>query len=236
MKIRIDKLISNMGYGSRNEIKKDAKKGKVLVNGRIEKNTSRIVDTEVDKVYYNRFEIEYSEFLYLVMNKPSGVISATEDRETTVVDLLEDFFAVLDPAPVGRLDKDTEGLLFLTNDGKLNHNLTSPKKNIPKKYYVELEQEIEENYKKVFEKGVLLIPENIVTKPAELEILTDRTCELTIYEGKYHQVKRMFEKVGNSVTYLKRIEMAGFELPEDLEPGEYRELTKEELEYLQNLN
>lgn len=236
MKIRLDKLISNMGYGSRNIIKKDAKKGLVLVNGEAVKNTGTIIDTDEDEVLYNGELIEYREYIYLIMNKPSGVISATEDSyHETVLDLIDDYYRVFVPSPIGRLDIDTEGLLILSNDGMLNHNLTSPKKNIPKTYYVELRDNIEERYEKVFKEGIKLMPEDIVTKPAEINILTDNSCELTIYEGKFHQVKRMFEKVGNEVVYLKRIKMGNFKLPTDLDIGEYRELTDEELKTLMDM-
>lgn len=233
MKIRLDKLISNMGYGTRNEIKKNSKKGLISVNGEVEKNSARIVDTEKDLVRYMDTSIDYKEFIYFVMNKPEGVISATEDsNHETVIDILDDFDKRYNVAPIGRLDIDTEGLLILSNDGKFNHNLTSPKKNIPKTYYVELLDEIEESYIKEFKKGIKLIPEDIVTKPAELKILDDKSCEITIYEGKFHQVKRMFEKVGNRVVYLQRIKIGDFYLPEDLEIGEYRELTEEEMDIL----
>lgn len=233
MKIRIDKLISNMGYGSRNDIKKDAKKGMVLVNDKIEKNSAKIIDTDIDTVQYNNVIIEYKEYIYLVMNKPQDVISATEDSyHETVMDLIDEEYLIFNPAPIGRLDIDTEGLLILSNDGKFNHEITSPKRNIPKTYYVELESKIESNYESIFKKGIKLMPEDIITKPAELNILGDNICELTIYEGKFHQVKRMFEKVGNEVTYLKRIQMGDFKLPEELELGEYRELTEEEMKIL----
>lgn len=233
MKIRIDKLISNMGYGSRNDIKKDAKKGMVLVNDKIEKNSAKIIDTDIDTVQYNNVIIEYKEYIYLVMNKPQDVISATEDSyHETVMDLIDEEYLIFNPAPIGRLDIDTEGLLILSNDGKFNHEITSPKRNIPKTYYVELESKIESNYESIFKKGIKLMPEDIITKPAELNILGDNICELTIYEGKFHQVKRMFEKVGNEVTYLKRIQMGDFKLPEELELGEYRQLTEEEMKIL----
>ncbi|QQK08469.1 pseudouridine synthase [Miniphocaeibacter halophilus] len=230
MKIRLDKLISNMGYGSRSEIKKNAKKGLIKVNNVIEKNSGKLVDTEEDIVKYKDETIEYRQFIYLLMNKPKGYISATEDSyHETVLDLLDDYHKSFLPAPIGRLDIDTEGLLLLSNDGKFNHELTSPKKNVPKTYYVELARKIEDDYEKIFKKGIKLMPENIVTKPAEFKVLTEKTCELTIYEGKFHQVKRMFEEVGNRVIYLKRIKMGYFELPMDLEPGEYIELREEEI-------
>ncbi|HHX69668.1 MAG TPA: rRNA pseudouridine synthase [Gallicola sp.] len=228
--MRLDKLISNMGYGSRSEIKKDAKKGLIKVNDMVEKNTGKLIDTEKDLVKYNDEIIEYRQFIYLLMNKPKGYISATEDSyHKTVIDLLEDYHKSFNLAPIGRLDIDTEGLLLLSNDGKFNHELTSPKKNVPKTYYVELARQIEDDYGKVFKKGIKLMPENIVTKPAEFKILSEKSCELTIYEGKFHQVKRMFEEVGNRVTYLKRIKMGHFKLPVDLDAGEYIELTEEEI-------
>lgn len=236
MKIRLDKLISNMGYGSRSIIKKDAKKGMVLVNDNVVKDSGTIVDTDKDEIFYNGELIEYRKYIYLIMNKPSDVISATEDNfHETVLDLIEDYYKSFLPSPIGRLDIDTEGLLILSNDGKLNHDLTSPKKDIPKTYYVELEEKIEDFYEKKFKKGIKLMPEDIITKPADIKVLSEKTCELTIYEGKFHQVKRMFEKVGNKVIYLKRITIGNFYLPTDLELGEYRELTEEELNILKLL-
>lgn len=231
MKIRVDKLIANMGFATRSEIKKASKKGAVLVNDEVEKNSGRIVDTDTDRVSYFGDPVEYKEFIYLLMNKPKGVISATEDfYDKTVIDLLLEEHATFNPFPVGRLDKDTTGLLLITNDGELNHNLTSPKREVPKTYKVTLESDIEEEeYNSTFKKGIKLMPENIITKLATMEIIDKRHCYLTIKEGKYHQVKRMFEKVGNKVIELERVKFGNLELPSDLEYGEYIEITKEDI-------
>ena len=231
MKIRVDKLIANMGFATRSEIKKASKKGAVLVNDEVEKNSGRIVDTDIDRVSYFGDPVEYKEFIYLLMNKPKGVISATEDfYDKTVIDLLLEEHTTFNPFPVGRLDKDTTGLLLITNDGELNHNLTSPKREVPKTYKVTLESDIEEeDYNSTFEKGIKLMPENIITKPATMEVIDNRHCYLTIKEGKYHQVKRMFEKVGNKVIELERVKFGALELPSDLELGEYIEITKEDI-------
>ncbi len=231
MKIRVDKLIANMGFATRSEIKKASKKGAVLVNDTVEKNFGRIVDTDIDRVSYFGDTVEYKEFIYLLMNKPKGVISATEDfYDKTVIDLLLEEHTIFNPFPVGRLDKDTTGLLLITNDGELNHNLTSPKREVPKTYKVTLESDIEEeDYNSTFKKGIKLMPENIITKPATMEVIDKRRCYLTIKEGKYHQVKRMFEKVGNKVIELERVKLGALELPSDLELGEYIEITKEDI-------
>lgn len=230
MKIRLDKLIGNMGFGTRSEIKKASKKGAIMVNGEVEKNSGRIVDTKEDDITYWGEKVEYKEFIYLLMNKPKNVVSATEDFfDETVVDLLEDYHKHFNPAPVGRLDKDTTGLLLLTNDGGLNHMLTSPKNEIKKTYKVKLQKDIEEErYAKVFKEGIKLLPEDIITKPAQLEVIDLRNCYITITEGKFHQVKRMFEKVDNKVLELERVKMGNLVLPEDLEPGEYIEIDENE--------
>ncbi len=233
--MRLDKLLANMGYGSRKEVKQLLKQEEVTVDGEVVKNSAMHVDpeTQIVEVYGER--VQYIEFIYIMMNKPQGVISATEDvRDETVVDLLDPFVQHFKPFPVGRLDKDTEGLLLLTNDGNLAHNLLSPKKHVPKTYYAKINGVVTEEDVEAFKRGVEL-DDGYVTKPGELVILTsDKTSEieLTIMEGKFHQVKRMFESVGKKVTYLKRISMGNLKLDEDLELGDYRELTEEELESL----
>ncbi len=170
------------------------------------------------------------------MNKPAGVVSATEDNyDRTVVDLLKEEDRFYAPFPVGRLDKDTEGLLLLTNDGQLTHNLLSPKKHVDKLYYAEVEEEVTEEDVKAFQEGILLTNENYKTLPAKLEIIEagyPSKCLVTIKEGKFHQVKRMFNAVNNEVIYLKRISMGPIKLDDKLELGEYRHLTVEELELL----
>lgn len=233
--VRLDKLLANMGYGSRKEVKQLLKQKEVTVDGEVVKNSAMHVDpeTQIVEVYGER--VHYIEFIYMMMNKPPGVISATEDvRDETVIDLLDPFVQHFEPFPVGRLDKDTEGLLLLTNDGDLAHNLLSPKKHVPKTYYAKIDGVVTEADIEAFKRGVEL-DDGYMTKPGELVILKSAQTseiELTIMEGKFHQVKRMFKSVGKTVTYLKRISMGSLKLDETLELGDYRELTEEELEAL----
>ncbi len=234
---RVDKILANLGYGSRRDVKKICRSGLVKVDGNIIKDSSVHVDPESSKIVIGNEVVNYREFVYIMMNKPQGVISATEDMmDTTVVDLLDkeyDTFAVF---PVGRLDKDTEGLLLLTNDGQLAHQLLSPRRRVPKTYYAEVQGAVTEDDIYKFKEGVF-IDEEYKTLPAELKILKSddiSEIELTIYEGKFHQVKRMFRMVGKAVIYLKRLSMGSLELDDNLDLGEYRELTKGELKHLKN--
>lgn len=240
MKIRIDKMISNVGLGSRKQIKQDAKKGNIKVNDIIVKDSSKIIETEKDEVKYKGEKVKYVQYIYLMMNKPQGVVSATEDNyDKTVVDLLENKDKFYEPFPVGRLDKDTEGLLLITNDGQLTHNLLSPRKHVDKTYYVELAEEVTEEDVNEFAEGIILAEENYKTLPAVLEIIESgypSKCHVTIKEGKFHQIKRMFIAINNEVTYLKRISMGNLKLDETLKLGEYRHLTEEELKLLMNRN
>jgi 16S rRNA pseudouridine516 synthase len=233
--MRIDKVLANLGYGSRKEVKKLLKDGSVTVNDEKIKDAKQHVDPEQDTIRINGETVEYREFIYLMMNKPPGVISATEDnRDETVIDLLEAEDLIFEPFPVGRLDKDTEGLLLITNDGQLAHRLLSPKKHVPKTYFAVIDQEVTEEDVAAFRKGVVL-DDGYATKPGELKILKSgerSDIELTITEGKFHQVKRMFEAVGKKVVYLQRLSMGSLQLDETLELGEYRELTEEELQSL----
>lgn len=233
--MRIDKVLSNLGYGSRKDVKKLLKDGAVKVNDVLIKDAKQHVDPEKDVLTLNGEQIQYREFIYLMMNKPPGVISATEDKhDQTVIDLLEVDDLVFEPFPVGRLDKDTEGFLLITNDGQLAHRLLSPKKHVPKTYFAVIEGEVTEADIEAFKKGVTL-DDGYLTKPGELVILKSglmSDIELTITEGKFHQVKRMFQAVGKRVVYLKRLSMGPLALDETLELGEYRELTDEELEML----
>lgn len=233
--LRLDKLLANMGYGSRKEVKQLLKGGVVKVDGTPIKDAKFHVNVEEQEVVIHGEVVEYKEFVYLMMHKPPGVISATEDdNHETVVDLLEMEDAIFDPFPVGRLDIDTEGFLLLTNDGKLSHQLLSPKKHVPKKYYAKVAGVVTEEDVKAFQKGVIL-DDGYETKPGELTILHSdeiSEIELVITEGKFHQVKRMFEAVGKKVVYLKRTEMGPLVLDEELELGQYRELTDEEVELL----
>ena len=233
--MRLDKLLANMGYGSRKEVKQLVKDKVVSVDGVTAKSTSQHVDPAAQEVMVFGEVVEYREFIYVMLHKPPGVISATEDlRDTTVIDLLDPMLQHFAPFPVGRLDKDTEGLLLITNDGQLTHNLLSPKKHVPKVYYARIAGEVTEADGEAFDKGVIL-DDGYETKPASLTILAageQSEIELTIQEGKFHQVKRMFEAVGKKVVYLKRLSMGSLHLDDSLALGEYRELTEEEVTQL----
>ena len=235
---RLDKILGNLGYGSRKEIKESARKGIIEVNGVIVKDSGMKVDPENDKIFINGEQVFYRKYIYLMMNKPDGVISATFDnRDETVIDLLEIEHQVFDPFPIGRLDKDTVGLLLLTNDGELNHRLISPKWKVDKVYYAKIDAEVTEKDIKKFKNGITL-DDGYTCKEAKLEIIKageeESEIMLTIQEGKFHQVKRMFEAVNKNVTYLKRVEFGTLKLDESLEEGEYRELTEEELNTLKS--
>lgn len=228
---RIDKILSNMGYGSRKEVKMLIRGGLVEIDGIVVRDSGYQVETDVQEIKVGGNRIFYKDFIYILMNKPPGVISATEDnRERTVVDLLSDEFKSFNPFPVGRLDKDTEGLLLLTNDGQLTHLLLSPKKHIPKTYMAKVTGRVIEKDVEAFSKGVTL-EDGYKTMASQLEILESgdiSLVEITIYEGKFHQVKRMFKSIGKEVVYLKRISMGELKLDEKLELGEYRELNETE--------
>lgn len=232
--MRIDKYLANMGVGTRKEVKEYISKGFILLNGEVVKKPTQQVNENEDKIEYLNQEIIYKPYIYLMLNKPQGVISATKDYSETVIDLLEEKYQNKDIFPVGRLDKDTEGFLLLTNDGKLAHELLSPKKNVNKKYFAKLENKLKKDDIQVFENGVYLEKENYLTKPAKLEIISDYEAFVTIQEGKYHQVKRMFHAVDNEVIFLKRISMGELSLDENLKPCEYRELTDEEINLLKD--
>lgn len=230
--MRLDKLLANMGYGSRKDVKQLLKKKKVQVNEKTITDGSQHVDPNEDIVTVNGEQVIYREFIYLMLHKPPGYISATEDNiEKTVIDLLPEQYLIFQPFPVGRLDKDTEGLLLITNDGKLAHELVSPKKNIEKMYYAKIKGKVTEEDQKKFWEGILL-DDGYRAKPAKLKILSSEDIsevEVTVTEGKYHQVKRMFEATGKKVTYLKRLQMGPLQLDPSLPRGSVRELTKEEL-------
>lgn len=232
---RLDKILSNLGYGTRKEVKDLIKAGAVEIDGTIAKDVGLQVDPVSQIIKVNNKELKYREYVYIMMNKPQGVVSATEDnRDTTVVDLLEDSLQAFDPAPVGRLDKDTEGLLLLTNDGQLAHKLLSPKKHVPKTYFAHIEGLVGDSDIEAFEQGITL-DDGYETLPAQLKILVQgelSQVEIVIYEGKFHQIKRMFQAVDKRVVYLKRIAMGNLLLDESLDNGEYRELREEELQLL----
>lgn len=231
MKIRLDKYLADMGKGTRSEVKKAISKGLVRVNNEIVKKPETKLDTDSDNVLFDGVLVGYAQYEYYMLNKPAGVISATEDkREKTVVDLItkkkrKDLF------PVGRLDRDTEGLLLISNDGELAHRLLSPSKHVDKVYYAKIDGKVTIEDVEAFQQGVD-IGEEKLTRPAKLRILksgTQSEIELTICEGKFHQVKRMFQAVGKEVVYLKRLQMGTLILDESLKPGEYRELTEQEI-------
>lgn len=233
---RLDKVLSNLGYGTRKEIKQIVKKGNVKVNDKIVKDNGLQIDPEKDSIFINGEEVIYREFIYLMMNKPDGVISATFDnRDETVIDLLSYEHQVFEPFPVGRLDKDTVGLLLLTNDGELNHKLIAPKWHVDKVYYAEIDMPIDEKDIKAFENGVVL-DDGYKCMSAKLQVLENledgAKVKVTVQEGKYHQVKRMFESRGKKVVYLKRTMFGNLPLDESIEEGQYRELTQEELDTL----
>lgn len=234
---RLDKVLSNMGYGSRKDVKAHIKNGFVKVNGEIVRDNSLKLDPYNDKIHFKEKQINYREFIYLMMNKPQGLVSSTDDPLTkTVIDLLPREYQIYEPFPAGRLDKDTEGLLLITNDGQLAHQLLSPKKGVNKVYYVEVDGYVDESYKVKFQDGIVL-DDGYKTLPAELEIIKSdiiSKVNLTIQEGKYHQVKRMFESISMNVVFLKRISMGQLRLDTGLEAGEYRELTDDEIRLLHN--
>lgn len=231
---RIDKILANMGYGSRKEVKKLIKNNLVEVNGKKIKDPSINIDPEKDKIMVGDEIVNYRKFIYIMMNKPEGVVSATFDNyDETVIDLLEEEYQVFNPFPVGRLDKDTVGLLLITNDGELNHKLISPKWKVDKVYYAEINKEVNDEDVEAFKNGIIL-SDGYKCMPGKLEIIKSdengAEVYVTIQEGKFHQVKRMFEALDKKVVYLKRVKFGNISLDENLEEGEYRELTEEELE------
>lgn len=236
--MRLDKLLAHMGFGSRKEVKALLKQQRVVVNGDIERRHNRHVDSINDQIFVDDEQVIYRPYIYLMMNKAPGYVSATEDhRDQTVIDLLTDEYRLFNPFPVGRLDKDTEGLLLITNDGQLAHFLTSPNRAVKKTYFAIIDSKVTEGDQAAFLKGVTL-DDGYVTKPGELTILESgdqSKIELVITEGKYHQVKRMFAAVGKKVTYLKRIQMGELKLDPHLSLGAYRELNDAELAYCLSL-
>lgn len=234
--MRLDKFLSNMGVVSRRELKNYIKKGNVSVNGKCAVNADMRIDENNDDVIFCGEKIVYNKYVYLMLNKPAGYLSATEDfRCKTVLDLLNDRYRKMQLFPVGRLDKDTEGLLIMTNDGELCHKLLSPKYHVSKKYYVESEKKLDVSAINAFKEGVY-IDGGYKTLPALLEITND-PCKsyVTICEGKFHQIKQMFKAVGNAVEYLERVEFGTIKLDENLARGEWRELDDDEIAVLRSV-
>ena len=222
--LRADKFLADLGIGTRSQIKNIIKNKKVAVNGQIITSANVKINTEKDVVTVNGKEINYKKYTYIMMNKPAGVISSTEDKQKTVIDLLPKELQNLDLFPVGRLDKDTVGLLILT------HNTLSPKKHIDKKYYAKISGTLPENAVEIFKNGVTI--GDYKCKSADLSIIDNNSIEVVIHEGKFHQVKRMFEAIGCKVEFLKRISFGKINLDENLNQGEYRELNTAEMEYI----
>ncbi len=241
MVIRLDKYLADAGQGTRSAVKSLVRQGCVLVNDKVVKKSDIKVDTEKDKITVNGKLLKYAEFEYYMLNKPAGVVSATTDSwDKTVIELIREDKR-RDLFPVGRLDKDTEGLLVITNDGILANKLLTPGKHVEKTYYARVDGEVTDDTVKHFADGVD-IGDDKPTLPAELVIRnvsktdegTASEIEITITEGRYHQIKRMFEAVDMKVAYLKRLSMGKLNLDKRLKCGEYRKLTSEELDILKN--
>lgn len=226
--MRLDKLLTECGLGTRTQVKSILSEGRIKVNGKIEKSNKRKIDLSKDEVYIVDKKLDYKPFRYYIMHKPAGYITATsDDYHETVMDILPSWVIKKDLVPVGRLDKDTEGLLLFTNNGKLNHELLSPKKHVEKTYYVELEDDINKEAIDRLKSGVLIL-DAYFTKKAKVEVIDNRSINLTIVEGKYHQVKEMLKAVENKVTYLKRIRFGSLSLG-DLKKGEVIEIELEDI-------
>lgn len=240
--MRIDKYLADCGIGTRSEVKKYIKAKQITVNGEVVGKPEQKIDENVDVVCFKGQPITYEKYVYYLFHKPAGCVTAKQDNvHKTVMEYFPEEIRVKDIAPVGRLDLDTEGLLLFTNDGPLTHHLLSPTHHIPKTYYAVLDKEVSATAVELFKEGVD-IGDDKLTLPAELVILPEKvdddgnsvySAELTIHEGRFHQVKRMFEAVGCTVTYLKRLSMGDLELG-DLPKGEYRKLLLEEIEELKN--
>lgn len=231
MIVRIDKILSELGFGSRQEIKKHVKAGKIRINDNIVKKPEEKLNSEVDKLFFEGKEVEVEEFETFILYKPAGYVCATKDNvHKTVIELIDS--KRKNVVPVGRLDLDTEGILILTNDGDLNHRLVSPSSHVDKTYYAIFEGRLNENAVEMTKNG-LDIGEGEVSKPAKLEIISSNEIMLTIHEGKFHQVKRMVKALGGEVTYLKRVAFGGLRLDDlKLKKGESRKITEIEMEML----
>ncbi|MBW9150195.1 rRNA pseudouridine synthase [Clostridium sp. CM028] len=236
---RIDKILSNLGHGTRKEVKALLKKGKIEVDGVIVSDNTMKIDPDKAVIKVAGEEITYRKYIYIVMNKPAGVVSATVDKyDETVIDLIDQEYHAFNPFPIGRLDKDTVGLLLITNDGELNHKLIAPKNHVDKAYYAEINKFVDQKDIDTFKKGVVL-DDGYKCMPAILKVLNadenGSEVMITIQEGKFHQVKRMFESVDKNVAFLRRISFGPLKLDENLSEGQYRELSEEELDLLKQI-
>ncbi|WP_414048542.1 pseudouridine synthase [Macrococcus animalis] len=231
--MRLDKFLSNHGVGSRKEVKALLKKKVITVNDLVVTKSDVKVNPEIDTIMVQGEIIHFEPYVYIMLNKPHGVVSSTQDKDKTVIDLI-DGLDHYDLHPVGRLDKDTEGLLILTNDGQFSHDVLSPKKHVDKTYFAKIAGVVSYDTIKTFSKGVTL-EDGYHTMPGDLSVISvdnnNQMSEinLVIQEGKFHQVKRMFEAVNMKVTYLKRIKMGDLFLDENLKVGEYKKLTQDEI-------
>lgn len=233
--LRLDRYLADMGAGTRSELKKGIREGHARVNGEVEKDPGRKV-TEKDTVFFRGRKISYEKYVYYMLHKPAGVISATEDRrQRTVLDLIEEKDMRKDLFPVGRLDRDTEGLLLITNDGDLAHALLSPGRHVDKVYLAEVDGPLTEEDADAFAEG-MQVEEDFKALPARLEVQKsspEKSLALvTVREGKFHQIKRMFKARGREVTRLKRLSMGSLVLDDNLLPGQWRRLTEEEIRSL----
>ena len=224
--MRLDKMLTSMGIGTRSEIRRACRDNRIEVNDTIIRDPSIQIDPEQDVVRVDDEVIPFTRYVYFMLNKPAGTISSTSDSRTTVLDLIDS--GVRGLYPVGRLDLDTEGLLLITNDGPLGHQLLSPKHHVEKEYVVQLRDPLEESRLEPIRRGIRLNKEETCL-PAEVNITGERECHIILKEGKFHEIKRMFQAIGNEVVYLKRIRMKHLLLDESLKPGEYRSLTEEEV-------
>ncbi len=225
--LRLDKYIADTGIASRKDIKSAAKKGLISVNGTPAKDVSQKIDENTASVTYMGQKVLWRKYVYVMLNKPAGYISSTEDSSKTVMKLLPEEYSKMDCFPCGRLDIDTVGLLIITNDGPLAHNLLSPRHHAEKTYFYRCSPPIGEAEAKKLCEGVDI--GGYITKTSKVERLSDTEGNITLTEGKFHQIKRMFEAVGSNIVYLKRVEFGTVSLDESLPEGQWRELTEDEL-------
>lgn len=232
--MRLDKYLAHSGFGTRNEVKALILDGKVTVNGQVVKKSDIKVNESKDQIKISGIQSNYQKYVYLMLHKPAGYISANKDNMHKVTKDLIVGYEHIETFPVGRLDIDTEGLLIITNDGLLSHQLLSPRYHVDKTYYVIFNGTYYETYTQIFETGVTL-DDGYVCMPSKIKLINEHEALLTIKEGKYHQVKRMFEALSMKVTYLKRVSFGPIELDEKLEKGHFRPLTDKEVELLKQI-